>query len=150
MLKKYFVFGALIIFLFFINGCATSRKAREEEILGLRNQIEFLEAQVRTKDEEINRLKENLEVLAKEKESLAKKATTKEVVGEVKFRPKIKDIQVALRNAGFDPGPIDGKMGKRTRQAIREFQKANNLVVDGKVGKKTWALLKEYLEKKQK
>ncbi|MCM8792068.1 MAG: peptidoglycan-binding protein, partial [Candidatus Omnitrophica bacterium] len=59
-------------------------------------------------------------------------------------------IQIALKNAGYNPGEIDGKMGKQTRQAIRAFQKANGLVVDGKVGKRTWSLLREYLYKKAK
>jgi peptidoglycan hydrolase-like protein with peptidoglycan-binding domain len=41
-------------------------------------------------------------------------------------------------------------MGKQTREAIRSFQRANNLVVDGKVGKKTWEILRGYLDKKVK
>jgi peptidoglycan hydrolase-like protein with peptidoglycan-binding domain len=39
---------------------------------------------------------------------------------------------------------VDGKMGKQTRKAVRDFQRANGLVVDGKVGKKTWSLLEPY------
>ncbi|HQQ06618.1 MAG TPA: peptidoglycan-binding domain-containing protein, partial [Candidatus Omnitrophota bacterium] len=41
----------------------------------------------------------------------------------------------------------DGKLGKQTRSAIRDFQKANGLTVDGKVGKKTWAQLEPFLNK---
>ncbi|RKY33496.1 MAG: hypothetical protein DRP78_07420 [Candidatus Omnitrophota bacterium] len=58
---------------------------------------------------------------------------------------RIVDIQVALNNAGFSPGPIDKKMGAKTKKAIREFQKVNKLAVDGIVGEKTWAKLKRYL-----
>ncbi|MFY9402151.1 MAG: peptidoglycan-binding domain-containing protein, partial [Candidatus Omnitrophota bacterium] len=50
----------------------------------------------------------------------------------------------------YDLGKIDGRMGKQTREAIRSFQRANNLVVDGKVGKKTWEILRGYLGKKIK
>jgi carboxyl-terminal processing protease len=57
---------------------------------------------------------------------------------------------MALKNAGYDPGKIDGKMGKQSSEAIKAFQKANNLPVDGKVGKKTWSLLRDYLNKKVK
>jgi murein L,D-transpeptidase YcbB/YkuD len=56
-----------------------------------------------------------------------------------------KDIQFALKNAGFYNGPIDGKIGKNTKKAIREFQKANGLKADGIVGPKTRDLLLQYL-----
>lgn len=55
------------------------------------------------------------------------------------------DIQRALKNAGFYAGPIDGKIGPKTKKAIQEFQSAKGLVVDGKVGMKTWAELERYL-----
>ncbi|MCX5697569.1 MAG: peptidoglycan-binding domain-containing protein [Candidatus Omnitrophica bacterium] len=58
-----------------------------------------------------------------------------------------KDIQTALKNAGFYNGLIDGKMGHHTRKAIREFQKANGLKADGVAGKKTKSLLAKYLSK---
>jgi len=61
------------------------------------------------------------------------------------FEPTAKDIQNALKNAGFDPGAIDGKMGPRTKQAVMEFQRAKGLKVDGKVGPKTWGELGKYL-----
>ena len=60
---------------------------------------------------------------------------------------RIADIQQALTNAGYQPGPVDGKMGPKTKKAVRDFQEANNLTVDGVVGSKTWAKLKVYLEK---
>jgi murein L,D-transpeptidase YcbB/YkuD len=56
-----------------------------------------------------------------------------------------KDIQLALKNAGFYSGNIDGKIGKNTKKAIREFQKTNGLKTDGIVGPKTRDLLLQYL-----
>lgn len=56
-----------------------------------------------------------------------------------------KDIQKALKNAGFYTGSIDGKIGPKTKGAIMEFQKAKALKVDGKVGPKTWSELEKYL-----
>lgn len=53
----------------------------------------------------------------------------------------IKQIQQALKAAGFDPGPIDGIKGPKTIAAIKAFQAANGLVVDGIVGPKTTAAL---------
>jgi murein L,D-transpeptidase YcbB/YkuD len=56
-----------------------------------------------------------------------------------------KNIQKALKSAGYDIGEIDGKIGPRTREAISTFQKANGLTPDGKVGNQTWAKLQTYL-----
>jgi len=58
-----------------------------------------------------------------------------------------KDVQTALKNAGFYTGSVDGKIGPRTKSAIQEFQKAKGLKVDGKVGPKTWAEMEKYLLK---
>ncbi|MCX5698798.1 MAG: peptidoglycan-binding protein [Candidatus Omnitrophica bacterium] len=57
-----------------------------------------------------------------------------------------KDIQLALKNAGFYNGHIDGKIGKSTKKAIKEFQKANDLKADGVVGKDTKEKLAGYLK----
>ena len=35
-------------------------------------------------------------------------------------RDHIRDVQQALTTAGYDPGPIDGVMGPRTRAAVRK------------------------------
>lgn len=151
MLKKLFVFSGLFIFLIFLNGCASLYKQRDLQIQGLRNQIQVLETQIQTKNEEISNLRESLSKVTEEKETLAKELISKKrVIGEVKSRPNVKQIQIALRNAGYNPGPIDGKMGRKTREAIRAFQRTNNLVVDGKAGKATWNLLRDYLYKKVK
>jgi peptidoglycan hydrolase-like protein with peptidoglycan-binding domain len=56
-----------------------------------------------------------------------------------------KDIQTALKSAGFYTGVIDGKMGPRTKKAVLDFQKTNGLKADGKVGPKTMAALDKYL-----
>ncbi|MFH1189871.1 MAG: peptidoglycan-binding domain-containing protein [Candidatus Omnitrophota bacterium] len=56
-----------------------------------------------------------------------------------------KDIQKALKAAGFYTGAIDGKIGPRTKKAIIDFQKANGLKADGKVGPKTLAALDKYM-----
>lgn len=57
----------------------------------------------------------------------------------------IAGIQTALTEAGFAPGPIDGKPGRRTERAIIAFQKAEGLKPDGRVGMKTLQALAQYL-----
>ena len=59
--------------------------------------------------------------------------------------PAITEIQLALRRAGYYDGPIDGKAGRKTTKAIKEFQRTQRLKVDGKVGPKTWAALSRHL-----
>ncbi len=46
----------------------------------------------------------------------------------------IKKVQQALNKRGYSCGTADGIMGKRTRIALKKFQKANGLTVDGKIG----------------
>ena len=60
------------------------------------------------------------------------------------IKPSTKEIQQALKNAGFYQGQVDGKMGPLTREAIRQFQRVHGLSVDGVVGKHTWAQLAPY------
>lgn len=43
-----------------------------------------------------------------------------------------KELQTALQRLGFDPGPIDGIIGPKTRNAIRCFQRSHNLIDDGR------------------
>ena len=67
----------------------------------------------------------------------------------VKNKLNIKLVQTALKEAGFDPGASDGKMGTRTKNAIMAFQKASGLTADGKIGYKTLAKLSEGLSAQQ-
>lgn len=50
-------------------------------------------------------------------------------------------IQQRLLNLGFDPGPIDGAIGDRTRAAVRRFQQRHKLTVDGDPGPQTRRVL---------
>lgn len=46
-------------------------------------------------------------------------------------------VQEILKAQGFDVGPIDGMSGRKTENAVREFQKSRGLVSDGKIGFQT-------------
>lgn len=61
-------------------------------------------------------------------------------------KPSKREIQQALKNAGFYQGSVDGKIGPMTREAIRQFQQVNGLKVDGVVGRQTWEKLSAYLD----
>lgn len=53
----------------------------------------------------------------------------------------VRELQQALADAGYDPGPIDGDFGPRTRAAVVAFQRDRGLEVDGVVGPQTWGAL---------
>jgi len=148
-MKKWILLVTVVFFASSLSGCATGRKQKESEMQELKNQVSVLEAQVQARDEEVNSLKEQLVKSEQTADVVSTSAKTK-VILEVKSRPSIKQIQISLINAGYEIGAIDGKMGRRTKEAIRSFQKANNLNPDGRVGKKTWTILKEYYYKKIK
>ena len=53
----------------------------------------------------------------------------------------VQRAQQALKQAGHDPGPIDGVMGERTRAALEAYQKAQGLEVSGNLDGATAAKL---------
>ncbi len=54
------------------------------------------------------------------------------------------DVQQFLANNGFNPGPVDGQSGPKTKAAIKAFQQKAGLYADGIVGNKTKAAMKAY------
>jgi peptidoglycan hydrolase-like protein with peptidoglycan-binding domain len=60
--------------------------------------------------------------------------------GMVVTSEHIKKAQDALKAKGLNPG-TGGKLDPRTQQALREFQKANNLPATGVLDEKTAAKL---------
>lgn len=59
----------------------------------------------------------------------------------VKPTPEIiRQLQQALTDAGYSPGPVDGKTGGKTTEAMKKFQKDNNLSV-GQITKETLSAL---------
>jgi peptidoglycan hydrolase-like protein with peptidoglycan-binding domain len=48
-------------------------------------------------------------------------------------RDSVRIVQRALENKGFDPGPIDGRVGPRTRQAVRGFQYRYGMKASGEI-----------------
>ncbi|WP_417455046.1 peptidoglycan-binding protein [Kiloniella sp.] len=50
-------------------------------------------------------------------------------------RDEKRELQRRLRDAGYDPGPIDGLPGQRTLRAIRSYQSDFGLIVDGLVSR---------------
>ena len=50
---------------------------------------------------------------------------------DVATQPQIAEMQRLLERLGYAPGPADGRMTSRTAEAIRQFERANELPVNG-------------------
>jgi hypothetical protein len=55
--------------------------------------------------------------------------------------PDLLSAQRALADLGYDPGDIDGYMHRKTKQALRLFQRDNHLPVTGRLDQETFSLL---------
>ena len=50
---------------------------------------------------------------------------------------EVKQAQQSLKDKGLDPGPVDGVDGPKTHEAVRQYQKQQNLLADGQLGPQT-------------
>jgi len=50
---------------------------------------------------------------------------------------KVRQVQMSLKNEGFDPGPLDGVMGPMTMTALRNYQSHNQLEATGMLNSET-------------
>ena len=66
--------------------------------------------------------------------------------GSIRVSAAPEDVQKALQKAGYYDGAVDGKIGRKTIDAIKNFQKEHDLKVDGVIGAKTWQAMRGYLE----
>lgn len=150
MKKSFVLVVAAITAMFFVSGCDTVPKKFKQEVAGIKSRVDSLETKVEgveSKQQEVERAtSEQAQTLEEMKTAKVSREVTNVSVKprEFKTRGRIKEIQTCLKNAGFYTGKINGVKTKRTRKAIREFQKANGLKADGIVGPKTWELLNKY------
>lgn len=106
-----------------------------------------------SRKEEIARLSQPLPVASTKKSTYRRKTKSSKRRRYSKKSSKMilisglgaRDVQQALKNAGFNPGPVDGKAGPKTKAAVMEFQRSEGLKVDGKIGSQTWNKLSPHL-----
>ncbi len=122
-----FVLGIVVLAL---AGCSTTKGA------SLENRVQVLEGKVGALEADVTSSSSTVSGMEISKTS---GSTTVDTMTK-------KQIQEALKNAGYYDGNVDGKIGPKTKAAIKEFQRNNNLIDDGKVGPKTWSILKTYLQ----
>lgn len=54
----------------------------------------------------------------------------------------VKNVQLALKKAGYNPGKTDGVYGKHTTAAVKKFQKDRHLSGNGKITARTLGALR--------
>ena len=138
------LFLILFVGLFFVTGCATTR-ARQAKAPDANAQIAQLQSELEAKDQQLQQAQAALQQYESPQGGNAfyqgSRSSSSSSVIRVAGVSAL-DVQKALLHAGLDPGPLDGKIGKKTKSAIKQFQRNNNLSADGIVGEKTWILLK--------
>ena len=143
MNRFFFRSLAVISVVLVATGCATTRP--KPAAPDANAQITAMQTQLQAKDQEIQDLRYQLD---SRQQSLSNNFSSggssdkKNMLRAAGVTPI--ELQKALLRAGYDPGPVDGRLGKKTRSAVKAFQKKNGLTADGVVGEKTWATLKSY------
>lgn len=141
-MRTFFIYFLTGVSVLALTGCATTRpKAVNPSELSA--QVASLQEEAQVKDQQI----QDLQVQLAGYEESIQTGSNISSGGKSKLirvpGVSVKDLQKALVAAQLDPGPTDGRMGKKTKSAVKAFQKKNGLYADGIVGEKTWALLKK-------
>ena len=169
-MKKCCLLIIILVLVSVISGC-TSTKQTKRDITQIKNDMVAMQSNLSRQNLLIQQNQADIESLmdrdeelgvsvaqVKKQQTFAVKASPRQagsvgttsvktaiISDKLRPQPSIRDVQMALRNAGFYRGEVDGKIGQLTRSAIKNFQKANDLKTDGVVGRNTWVKLKDYL-----
>lgn len=114
-----------------VAGCATTKPGSAS----LENRMQVLESKVQMLEGQSMTSEAPASFEMREQESSGATAATMTK----------KQIQQALKNAGYYDGNVDGKIGPKTSAAIKQFQKDMGLKADGISGKNTKEKLLKYL-----
>lgn len=134
-------------------GCATAMhgsQAREQEADALKMQVAALGTKVDELNQRLADLSQRQEAAQAPVSSSMKRQTALHTTAEgTPAQTKLaagstlsaKQTQLALKSAGFYSGPVDGKFGPQTKDAVKVFQRSKGLNPDGVVGSRTAAAL---------
>ncbi len=132
-MKKILLIVICLSFVF--TGCATVEK----------QELDKLEKRVTVVERKQESLENRMEETVVYSSTVEVEEITPQTGSQISMTKQ--EIQLALSNAGYYKGPIDGKLGQLSRQAIRDFQADNGLKVDGIAGTNTQKALMPYLTK---
>lgn len=132
-------------------GCSATRESSNVSLLEAK--VANMERAMAARDQQIEELRSELDRLTGfSQRSSASSSVGRGSVSDIKDKGIIRvsaspqDVQMALQKAGYYNGEVDGKIGRQTTEAIKQFQKDHELKVDGIVGRGTWAQMESYLK----
>jgi len=143
----------------FVSGCAGSSKLKQDvnvlktQVGALATQLNRLAEETRYTQDALITEEQNRKQLEADVQTISVGSTSTQAASNTSsgvyttpsgFQLRGTEIQEALRNAGYYNGPVDGKIGSGSVDAIRRFQADHGLGVDGVVGRNTWSKLKVY------
>ena len=137
--------GIPAVLFFFLAGCATAPKqdlgasVYKRQAEELQNEIVKKEVKIHELEDALHEFRVRDATKAPRHPGLTPVAKNSRVIRVKNLTPEL--LQKSLKAAGFDPGPADGKIGKKTLSALRAFQAERGLKPDGIVGEKTRAAL---------
>jgi murein L,D-transpeptidase YcbB/YkuD len=137
----FILFGVLTV----TTGCAKKRVSKSS---ALQAQVNQMTDEIVRLDQQVQELRASIEASGGSSSyATAGAATGASGIYRTPsgFELPSKDIQKALKNAGYYQGTVDGKIGPGTKEAVKAFQRDNGLEGDGVVGKRTWDKLRDYL-----
>lgn len=140
MKKILALFAVMCPVLVMLSGCASTGS---KDAASLRNRVSALEERQDALEARTRAVSTDVTYVSTVERPAPVRSTT--ATGTSSIEMTKKDVQTALKRAGYYTGTIDGKIGPMTRKAITDFQAANNLKVDGVVGSATKAALAKYL-----
>ncbi|MBI3615123.1 MAG: peptidoglycan-binding protein [Candidatus Omnitrophica bacterium] len=132
----------------FLAGCATSLGTKTSEAESLKAQVASLEGRVGELNSKVEDLSKQQGLSEGEAQATPTAASEKES-GKGSAALSARQVQLALKNAGFYSGQIDGRLGRKTKQAVKAFQRSNGLTPDGKIGARTSMALAKFIEKEK-
>lgn len=144
-LALFVVFGVLALG---VTGCVGNGKYNKDMNM-MRSQLQLVQSDVENVRTGQQKIEDDIAEVAKQKSSGSFSGAS--VSGEIYRTPSgftlpSRDIQKALKNAGYYNGSVDGKIGSATRSAIKQFQEDQGLSADGVCGRRTWSKLQPFLE----
>ena len=134
-----------MVMVLFMAGCATSFGAKGQTTDELNEKVAALESQVGSLSQRVDELSSQRQQASAESTASVKVASAQSSTANGGAL-STKQIQQALKSAGFYNGQVDGKSGSQTKQALKDFQKAQGLEADGVVGSRTRTALAKFLE----
>lgn len=154
MRRAVYAFATVLIGTLVLTTGCTTKKRHQRDISNLQGQIGALQSEITRLDQALKDSDMALKAIQERGPGAGQAAGS--VLGQPAGEPVYRTpsgfelparaIQRALKNAGYYDGALDGKVGPRTQEAIRSFQRDRGLGADGICGRQTWSQLKSFIE----